>query len=208
MKKLLMLMILLLPVAALHAGNSDRPFPRMTFGVEGNFMLNFGAWRHFNYIADEGYRVNIKDYNHSISTNGQLNANLGCNISRRVNIALYVGIAGIYRNKTAVPASIRVTVFYGQNPLKGRWFSFTDAGVGIGSFSEKDLSPFGKLGAGYRVSLSRSVKLDFMLAWQLLFSHPEITEDIGGVSTPVTGSRLRRNDIAANALSFGIGLNF
>lgn len=209
MKKILLLMILLLPVPdLLIARNPCRSFPRITFGIEGNFMLNFGTWRHFNYIAEEGYRVNIKDFRRSVNTNGQLLANVGCNIGSRVNVALYVGIAGIYREKAAVPAAVRATVFYGKDPLKGRWFSFADAGAGIGSFREKDISPFGRLGAGYRVSLTRSVKLDFMLAYQLLFSHPEVTEDIEGVQIPVTGTRLRRNEILTNALSFGIGLNF
>ncbi|MBO8445287.1 MAG: hypothetical protein IAC23_06300 [Bacteroidetes bacterium] len=208
MKKLLLLMILMQAGPVLNAGNPDRPFPRMTFGVEGNFLLNFGAWRHFNYIADEGYRVNIKDFRSSANANGQLLANVGCNISRRVNIALYAGIAGLYEDKAAIPVSVRVTVLYGQNPLKCRWFSFADAGAGIGSFYEKDVSPFAKLGGGYRISLSRSVKLDFMIAYQLLASHPGVTEEIDGVPTPVTGTRLRRNDMLTNALSFGIGLNF
>lgn len=198
----------LLPVCA-SAGERDRTFPRVTFGIEGSAAVTLGMFYHYNYIAEEGYRVNRKGMNRRAALNGQLAASVGCNFSRNINLSLNLGMSGIYRSKVMFPASLRATVLFGDSPLENRWFTFAEGGAGI-SFEGEDErpSPFGKLGAGYRISLSRSVKLDFLFACQLVYTHPDVSEDGGGVIIPVTGDRLRRNEAFVSALTFGIGLSF
>ena len=192
----------------LQASETRRDFPRITFGAEGNFILTAATWRHFNYVADAGYRVNIKGYDYSPVFNGQILANIGCNISGRVNLSLYSGYGGIYRKKTAVPLMLRVTYFWGKDPLAHRWFSCADTGVVTDGLEFSTAAPCGRLGGGYRLSLSRSVKLDFLVTYQRLSDHPEVTELVDGTETPVTGGRLRRSDVLINAVTFGIALNF
>lgn len=193
--------------AAAQDSESRKDFPRFTFGIEGSCMVTFGTYFHNNFIADDGYRINVREFDTGILCNGQLLANAGCNLSRNLNLSVYFGISGIRKHETALPLSLRLTAFFGKNPLEGRWFAFADGGTAVGT-KRPSFSPVGKLGAGYRISLTRSTKLDFLLSYQIIYDHPAIKESIDGVTTDVPPERIRRNNTLINALTFGIGLNF
>ena len=51
-------------------------------------------------------------------------------------------------------------------------------------------------------------KLDLLVAYQAVFTHPDVSEISGDKTIPVTGDRLRRNNAILNALTFGFGLCF
>jgi hypothetical protein len=62
----------------------------------------------------------------------------------------------------------------------------------------------GKAGCGYRLSLSRDTKLDFIAAWRILLTHP----DIYYYGMEVSPGRINRNNAYISAISFGIALSF
>ena len=204
----IILSLILMTAVVTSAADKTRAFPRVTFGLEGSYAVTFLTFNHYNYISAEGYRVNSKKYDTGIRGNGQLLLNVGCNVSRNLNLALYTGMTGIYSRGLGTPLTLRATVLFGQDPDSRRWFTFADGGVIADWAGEPRVSPCGKLGGGYRIRLSRSVKLDFIVAYQMLVAHPPVNEDIGGTLVPVAESRLRRSDTWGNSLAFGIGLVF
>lgn len=203
---LLLSAAVLLRAADIYAG--ERDFPRITFGIEGSFATNFWTYSHFNYIADEGYRVNIRHNEPDLHLNGQLLANAGCNLSQRTNLSVYCGICGLSTREIMMPVSLRFTYMFGDSPLKNRWITFAETGIMTERLKLEEFSAIGKLGGGYRISLSRSVKLDLLMAYQAVFAHPDVSEISGDKTIPVTGDRLRRNNAILNALTFGFGLCF
>lgn len=197
----------MLPASGGNRGTA-RDFPRFTFGIEGNCTVTFGTYYHYNFISADGYRINARGYDGSAACNGQLLANAGCNLNRNLNLSVYFGFGGIRRKETALPLSLRLTAYFGKDPTAGRCFAFADGGAAIGTDRKTKLSPAGKLGAGYRVSLTRSTKLDFLIACQMIYSHPDVSESIDGMASDVPPERIRRNNILINGITFGIGLNF
>lgn len=209
MKKFLLISVLIAAtVIDAAAEKPARDFQSFTFGLEGSFILTAVTYSHINYISGDGYRVDRRGFGRMPAANGELLVNAGYNIDRHLNMALFFGVSGISREETVLPLSLRLTVLFGKDPLKSRWFSFIDGGAGIGIGTTARFSPIAKVGAGYRISLTRSAKLDFLLSLRSIYTRPQITEFSDGDMTEVPQERIRRSQAFYNAVMIGIGLNF
>ena len=62
----------------------------------------------------------------------------------------------------------------------------------------------GKIGGGYRISLSKDTKLDFLFSARLTYTHPYIFYD----DTQISHNKINRNNAWLSALSIGISLSF
>ncbi len=184
-----------------------RDFPRFTFGAEGAYAMSLLNFYHRNYIASEGDRINLKGVKVGFSDSGQILVHAGVNISAKFNLSLESGYCGIYGGERMVPLSLKGTWLSGKNPLKNRWLAFAAAGCGVvTSGNAGDFSGIARIGGGYRVSLNRFAKLDFIAALQCAYIHPETYRTDRGES--ISGDALRRNEVYVGALTFGIGLTF
>lgn len=184
-----------------------RDYPRFTFGIETSYVLTFLNYSHFNFISMDGGRRDVKIMSGGAYSNGQILVSGGVNISPAFNLSLYTGYSGVYSRVRVVPVALRLSWFSGKDPMRNRWMAFLGAGAGFNNFSNlTDLSAEGKIGGGYRISLNRSVKLDFLLAFQEVFTHPRAYESDAGNYVP--SERLRRNDAFISALTFGFALVF
>ena len=63
-------------------------------------------------------------------------------------------------------------------------------------------SVIGKAGGGYRISLSRSVKLDMLLSYRCSYAEIPFSDQYG----PVSDDRIRRNNNYLSAINLGIGI--
>ena len=188
-------------------GAAKRTWPRFTFGIESSYVLTFMNRSHFNFISADGGRRDVKSFSAGLWSNGQFLVHGGVNLTEKVNISLYTGYGGIFVRERMVPVSVRVSWFYGRDPMKNRWIAFCGLGAGFNDFSDLSrISAEGKLGCGYRISLNRSAKLDFLLAFQEVFTHPRAYESDAGNYVPV--ERLRRNNAFISAFTFGFALVF
>lgn len=188
-------------------GAAKRAWPRFTFGIESSYVLTFMNRSHFNFISADGGRRDVKSFSAGLWSNGQFLVHGGVNLTEKVNISLYTGYGGIFVRERMVPVSVRVSWFYGRDPMKNRWMSFCSVGAG---FNNPDMlsriSAEGKAGGGYRISLNRHVKMDMLLAFQEVYTHIRAYENDTGSYVPE--ERLRRNDTWIGAFTFGIGLVF
>ncbi len=187
------------------AGNKgNEAFPRITYGLEWGYVATIHTGHHYYFFAPEGYRVEDRDNSFGYSSNADMYIHLGYNFSTRWNLSLYVGYEGISNIHKAVPVSLRMTGFFNADPTSDRWFSFIDIGSGICLKVSPQEIMTGKLGAGYRLSLSRTASLDFMLSGRFIYTHPQIIYD----KTLIPLERTNRNNAYVSAVSLGMALNF
>lgn len=203
--KLTILCILLCCTAS-----AARPgYPGFTFGAEWSYVATVLSYRHYNFISTDGQRVNQKKLYSGIHSNGQILLHGGYNFSRHFNLSLYTGYSGINKSESMIPVSLRGTFLLGRDPLANRGLVYLDIGTGINGLpDEARLSLSGKIGGGYRVSLSKCTKLDFLVSLQSIFTRPDVYEHNAGETQYVTEDRLRRNNAFYFAPTFGIGLTF
>ena len=161
-------------------GQEERPTakirrPLFTYGIEWEYVSTINSIYHHNFSAVDGYRVNDKGSKMMYAGNASVYAHAGVNIGRHGNVSLYAGYSGLYDN-------------------------YADGGCGFRPGSE--MSVMGKAGGGYRISLSRSVKLDMLLSYRCSYAEIPFSDQYG----PVSDDRIRRNNNYLSAINLGIGI--
>lgn len=202
--KRILLILLMTCALRITANAQESSFPRITFGAEWSYIATFQSGWHHNFFSPEGYRVDDADNEFIYHSNAEAYLHAGYNVSRNWNIALYIGMTGISDLHKAIPASIRGTYYIGGDPSRDRWFTYIDLGSGICLKNPPQEILTGKIGGGYRMSLSRNTKLDFIAALRMTYTHPEVRYD--GEVIPM--QKVNRNNAYLSAISFGIGLTF
>lgn len=185
-----------------------KPYPLFTFGIEGGYFATHAAYRHVNFVSSFGYRVDSKTWDKGYHSNGEILLHAGINVSGNVNLSLYTGYAGMNKQEYTYPFTLRCTYLFGKPEDTCRWYAFADAGTGVDDTdSAQKLSYIAKIGGGYRITLSRSSKLDFMLTLRNIITSPDVN-DRGVAAGFVTGERLRMSRGTYLSLGLGIGLTF
>ncbi|MBR5567793.1 MAG: hypothetical protein IKW27_03525 [Bacteroidales bacterium] len=176
--------------------------PRLTFGAEWGYVGTFHYAYSFNFFATEGYRFNKTGSSFNWSNNGEVNLHLGYNLNHHWNLALYGGLTGLMNMHNAVPISLRATYLFGEDHLADRWLAFADLGTGVDIKKEPQGILSGKLGGGYRFSLSRDTKLDIIAALRLTHTHPQIISENEIISL----KWVNKNSAFLSAIFIGISL--
>lgn len=203
MKKIL-LIFMFIGAFARNSNAQENSFPRITFGAEWSYIATFQSGWHHNFFSPEGYRVDTSGNKFIYHSNVEAYLHAGYNISKNWNIALYLGMTGISDPHKAVPASIRGTYYVGDDPSRDRWFTYIDLGSGICLKKPPQEILTGKIGGGYRISLSRNTKLDFIAALRMTYTHPTVVYE----DQIIPMEKVNRNNAYLSAISFGIGLTF
>lgn len=179
--------------------------PRITFGAEWGYMPAFVTGYHYNfYDPEEGFRYDGKDSSMSYHTNGEVTLHVGYNINELWNLSVHAGYSGAAGFQPVIPLSLRGTRYWGRGHQSDRWFSFCDIGSGICLKKKPQWIFSTKLGSGYRISLSRHTKLDFIAALRFLYMHPDIIY----YGSSLGHEWINRNDGYVGSLFLGIALTF
>lgn len=196
-------LLLMLCMTTARAGNGkSSPRPDITFGVEWGYIGTFFSGYHHNFFSNEGYRVDQDDYGLTFISNADAYVHAGYNLDDNWNISLYIGGTGLAGFAPALPVSIRGTRYFGEEYEADRWFAFLDLGSGISLKKNPQEILAGKIGGGYRISLSRLSKLDFIVSARMTYTHQNITYK----GTSIDRRFINRNNAYAAALSLGISI--
>lgn len=179
-------------------------YPRVTFGAEWGYVATVQSGYHHNYFSPDGYRCDTRGNAFLYHSNGDVYVNVGCNFTGNWNLSLYVGYAGVHDIHHVIPISLRATRYFGQDPLGDRWFAFADLGSGVCIKTDPQEIVAGKLGGGYRFSLSRDLKLDFLLGIRMTYTHPQVVHDDVEIGKEWTN----RNNAYVGAVSLGMAISF
>lgn len=197
------ILILCLAVSRAFAGNDE--CPKITFGAEWGYVGTIYSGYHYNFFAPEGYRVDPREHSFKYDTNAEACLHIGYNFNSQNNLSLYMGVSAVENYHHIIPISLRYTWFYDEKSyIEDRWFSFVDLGSGVCIKKRPQEILTGKIGGGYRMSLSQSVKIDFVLALRTILTHPEI-EYYG---TIIEYDKINRNNAYVSAISLGMALTF
>lgn len=202
----LTVIILLISNSVMNAGErkTKGETPLLTFGTEWGYVSTIHSGYHYNYFAPDGHRESSYDNSFGYVMNAEFSLHLGVNLNERYNLSVLTGYTGISDIHNAIPLSLRLTRYYNHLSNGDRWFSFVDAGSGISIRKHPEEIFIGKLGGGYRVSLSRDAKLDLLAAFRFVLTHPELKYE----GTEVGNIYINRNNAYTTSISVGVGLTF
>jgi hypothetical protein len=204
MRKLLLTYFLLLCAGGYIHGRED-DLPGLTYGVEWGYMPALYSAHHYNFFDPYNYfRVYGRDAGMTYCTNAEVNMHIGYNLNRYWNLSFRAGYAGAAEFTPVIPLTLRATRLLGDNHLIDRWFTFGEIGSGIIIKERPEEIWTVKAGGGYRVSLSRNTKMDFIAAIRFLYMHPEIIH----YDAPILSEYINRNDGYVGSLFLGISLTF
>ena len=205
MKRGLLTYILVFACSIIVSGKTEAAItPKVTFGAEWSYIATFQTGYHYNFFAPEGYRVDIDEDKLRYFTNGEVLFHAGYNFNEFWNLSLYLGYTGISDIHPAVPISIRATRYFGEDSMTDRWFVFGDIGSGI-SIKKVPREIYScKIGGGYRISLSRYTKLDFVSSIRMFYTHPDIIY----YGEKISRKWINRDDGHVTSISLGISLTF
>lgn len=203
MKRGLLILALVLLTCICSAGKTRTyDIPRFTYGVDWSYVETFLSGHHNYFISPEGYRIEQKEFKGRHIPNGEVNIHAGYNLNHNWNLSLRLGYTGIADMHPAIPATLRLTGFFGKDHTADRWFVYGEGGSGISIKENPQELIVGRIGIGHRFSLSRYTKLDILASLRYIRTHPEI-EYYGEHITSFT-----RNEGHAVSATLGIGLTF
>lgn len=196
---------MMLATITAKAGNGKGDdFKKFNFGIEWGYVASFHKGIHNNFFSQEGYRVDQNYRKFSYRSNAEVYLHMDCNLNRNLILSLYAGYAGVHEFGNIIPVSLRVTRMFTQSSKGDRWLVFLDAGTGICLKQKPQEIVCGKIGTGYRLTLSHNSSLTLLLAYRVTLTHQEINYD--GYMVPA--NMINRNNAYASALSMGISLSF
>lgn len=199
-----MLILLILSAFTFGLNAQDNSFPRFTYGAEWSYTATVHSIWHYNFFSPDGYRVDLRGNEMFFCSNGEAYINAGYNFNENWNLSLYIGIAGVSTHHKAVPVSFRSTYLFGNDPSADRWFTFAEAGSGL-SLKIPPQEIFScKAGGGYRISLSRNTKIDFLMAFKVTYDHPDIIYD----DVKIDPDRINRNGMTLTSVAIGMAVKF
>lgn len=201
-RRCIILIVTLLTSIGLKAQTESAP--RFTFGAEWGYIGTFYSGYHFNFFAPEGYRADPRHYEFTYISNAEAYLHAGYSFNEKYNLSLYLGFTSIGEYHHAIPISVRLTRYYRENHKKDRWLAFIDLGSGASIKEHPQELLSGKAGLGYRLSLSRSTKLDFIAALRTVLTHP----DVDYYGTIIEHDRINRNNAYMSAFSLSMALTF
>lgn len=206
MKRLLFISLILCTFNN-NVNGQGRPvddYSGLTFGAEWSYVGTVHGNMRYNYFNPEGYRVNRRELMNGYWSNAEALLHVGYNFNKHWNLSFYAGVTGIADLHNAVPISLRATYLFGKDALSDRWLAFADIGTGVSIKSEPQEIWTGKLGGGYRLSLSRDTKLDLIAAIRLTCTRPQIIDG----NDIITLEWTNRNTAWVESFSLGMSLTF
>ena len=201
---LLTYILLLCGIVGAAAQNNSKDMPKWTFGTEVSYAATFYSYEYHYFLSPEGYRDVIRASKAAYDTDSEIALHVGYNFNKNWNMSLYIGFTEAGHFHKIMPVSLRATRYFSESSPGDRWFSFIDVGSGISLKDKPQEIVCGKVGGGYRLSLSRYAKLDFIVALRSVYTHP----DIPYADRNFRPARTYQNDGMVCSLSFGIGLTF
>ena len=177
---------------------------RITYGAEWGYILTFYSGYHNNFFSTDGWRVDEKDHGPVSYSNADAYLHMGYNFSDYWNLSVYLGYTALQDKDHCIPMSIRATRYFQENSKNDRWLSYIDLGGGVSIKKDPQEMLIGKIGAGYRFSLSERTRMDVLAALRMTYGHSNINFE----NTQINIEKINRNNIYGCALSIGVSLTF
>lgn len=200
--------VILSALALLITGRAEAAEPPewMQFSVDWGYSQQLYSIKHFNYITDDGYRVDEEEQGFTPYPNGRVGGSVSFLLSDRFTTGLAFGYLGCGSKERMYPILLRAAWYPNTYFLDG-FFAHIDAGTFIPSSNySKHPSLIGEVGPGYHVVLGGRFSVDFKADFRVSYTRPPIHRADG--TGYIEERNIRRNNAVYCALDFSIAVNF
>lgn len=178
---------------------------RLSYGFEWGYDATVLDVYHHNYLdARDGFRIDDDAVKPMFYSNGHVTAHVTMEFAKRWALGLHAGYAGIQQRTRFFPLALRSAYYLDSFRTDGQ-FLFIEGGAGLHE-TRKTVSPFGRLGYGYRAVLSHRSSIDLSASLRVAADHPPIYDS--SIPGYVADENIRRSDALYSAVCLSIALNF
>ena len=183
--------------------------PLFRYGIEWGFSPKIAGLYHYNYLSDEGYRINDEGGGLAYASNGLILANVGVNVTESLCVSVLTGDMGLSRGNRVIPALLRVSAYPAGISKDGAFF-FLDGGTGI--HPDRPDTPSRKaavlagLGGGYHIALSGIIGLELFASLRGAYDHALIVNPEG--AGYIQEENIRRNNAGYISGNISVALTF
>lgn len=176
------------------------------FSVDWGYSQQIYKMEHFNYITDEGYRVDDGCQVFDLYPNARVSARASMLLNDYATVGLAFSYMGCGAKERMYPLML-TAAWYPKSYFEDGIFLHADAGTFIPSsgYSRK-ASIIGEIGPGYRVVLGGRFSVDFKMDLRITYTRPPIP--LSDSTGYVEERNIRRNNAVYCALDFSIAVNF
>lgn len=179
---------------------------KFSSGVEWGYKACTYHKYHYNYLSEEGVRINDKGTDNELFSNGEIYGFAGAYVSDYLNLSLYAGFSGIYSDRRVYPVSARASWYFNGRSCDGLK-AFVDLGSAFTDTFNRQKLLLGKAAVGYRFALDKDWGMDLNLCVQYVSDHPDkVIDKYAG--TVVTESSLRRCDTTNILFGASVSISF
>lgn len=200
---LLTIFVISAPVI-LKAGDKEKFC--LTGGLEWGYSLTSRLYSHYNFYANTGIRVDIKDNTLNVDSNGFISGHFGVKFLRKFAITASGGYYGLQSERRSTLISARAS-YYFKDYLSDSFIIYLEGGKGLADTFDNKGIYLAKLGGSYQFKMSSWMNLFLSMSFQAVTDHPDSYYDKIG-KTSVTSPDLLRSDAYYGAINFSVGLNF
>ncbi len=190
-----------------QAGNPARRegSARLVYGIEWGYDATVLEAHHYNYTdSEDGFRIDESAARPMLYSNAHATAHLTVEFAKHWAFGLYAGYAGIQERTRMFPFALRSTYHSGSFREDGSFY-FLEGGAGPHE-TRSSVSPYGRLGYGYRLILGGRTRMDFSGSLRMTFDHPPIYDN--SIPGYIPQENIRRSDALYGALCVSVALNF
>ena len=184
------------------SATASQPTRQLVYGIEWGAGLTFHTYHIYNYLREDGTRLQGNDFQFVANLNASILFHVGYDLGNRWNASLVTGYEGINDRFRIFPLGVRGARFFGTDPHSDNSFCFLEPGVGLFSSADK-YTFYLRMGYGKRFNLSPGTDLDFSVSYRLAHSCPELIDPDEEIV-----DRLFSNNILTGFLGFSMALHF
>lgn len=201
----IVLSLALVSLIPIFCGASSPDREVLHFACEWGPAFRALEFHRYNFVTDEGFRVDESGASIGFFVNGYVDFRMGVLLSDYVSMSVGTGIVGYGRKEHVIPIMVRgdykINGYRKDGPV-----SFAEAGIGLSPDNTRPDVLLAKAGVGYRYTLGDYSGLELTLGVSAAASHPEIWSD--SEMRYIPESDVRRNDAMSIALVLGIAIDF
>lgn len=165
--------------------------------LDWGYMAAVHQMYNYNYLAEEGFRVDQKGSNMLLNSNGLIKMFIGSRIGNHTELGVFSGYEGIRQDRRIIPLGLRANwAFRGLN-VDGP-MCYIEGGAAF--HNDCKTTGTGAAGIGWHLQLDHGCGLDLKLGVNLSGDHPQI---LG-----VPNENLLKSDYTYTGISLTIGISF
>lgn len=151
----------------------------------------------YNYIAEEGFRVDQHGQEAIMNSNGLLNMFIGSQLGDHAELGIFSGYEGIRQDRRVIPLGLRANWLFRGADADGP-MCYIEGGAAF--HSDCKATGTGTVGAGWHLQLDHGAGLEFKIGINLCGDHPPIK----GVSK----ENFMKSDYTYGGVSMTVGISF